>query len=548
MDQNIENIAVMFGTRASLHTQLPINSVLIVPSEDKWNDFGYRSKVEVRIRLTEEEGYHFAIVFIGFITSSSNEPNGVTMLEQLLKGVTSLTLPATDTHRFFTMLPNMDAYRSIVQKFGVERSAEVLKALRDLVALHEYKTNVNWLDYATNSDIFLKSFIRNSESYYAYKNAAPILRGLEFEEFRKMSKVLAIHFQLAGRKNLHELTFRFDHEADLPKRISVVIGKNGVGKSQSLGRIVRAALDGDRSLLDGETGDRIIVNRILAFAPTNEVGSVFPRERRNRPRIWYRRFSLNRSSTGRKGNNAADLVVQVARSEEIIGESTRWNILLKAMEAIENCEQICLPVKDNRTSPIPLHLLRSGGEEIALEKFAAVDTRKEPIRMIAGASYPLSSGEISFLRFAAQASLHVENGSLLLLDEPETHMHPNFISQFVALLDSLLEQTGSAAIIATHSAYFVREVFQDQVIVLRNDQDGYVRIEPPTLRTFGADVGAISYFVFGEDEPSRLVSTVANRLRERFNTWHEIYARYRTELSLEMLGALRESMEAERER
>lgn len=164
--------------------------------------------------------------------------------------------------------------------------------------------------------------------------------------------------------------------------------------------------------------------------------------------------------------------------------------------------------------------------------------------MVEGIGYPLSSGEISFLRFAAQASLHVENGSLLLLDEPETHLHPNFISQFVSLLDRLLNQTGSAAIIATHSAYFVREVFQEQVTVLRNDQDGNVKIEPAALRTFGADVGAISYFVFGEDEPSQLASTVEARLRERFNTWEELYARYKDELSLEMLGSLRESMEA----
>lgn len=548
MGQNKDIVTVMFGTRASLRTQLPVNSVLIVPSEDRWNDFGHRSKVDVRIRLTEEEADHTTVAFIGFITSSSDEPNGVKILEQLLKGIDTLTLPATDTHRFFTMLPSMEAYRSIVQKFGVDRSTEVLKALRDLVALHEFKTNANWLDKATSSDVFLKSFVRNSEAYFAFKNAAPILRGLEFEEFRKLSKVLAIHFQLSGLQNEHDLTFRFDHEADLPKRIAVVIGKNGVGKSQTLGRIARAALDGNESLLDGETGDRILVNRILAFAPTNEAGSVFPGDRRKRPRIWYRRFSLNRSGTVRKGTGVTDLVVQLARSEEHIGDSTRWDIFLKALKAIDNREQICLPVRDGRGKPIPLHTLTHGGEQSALEKFAAVDTRKEPVRLVAGSGYPLSSGEISFLRFAAQASLHVENGSLLLLDEPETHLHPNFISQFVALLDNLLDQTGSAAIIATHSAYFVREVFQDQVTVLRYDQDGYVRTEPIALRTFGADVGAISYFVFGEDEPSQLASTVAERLCARFNIWEDVYARYKNELSLEMLGALRESMEATRDK
>ena len=543
-----DKVTVMFGTRKSLQTQLPAGSVLIVPREDNWNDFGYRTKVDIRIQLDGDEAYHSTVAFIGFITTSSDDPNGVFRLEQLLKEVNNLTLPAMDSHRFYTMLPDMDAYRSIVQKLGVRRSVEVLRAMKDLVALNEFKTSANWLDLAVNADVFLKSFVRNSESYFAYKNAGSILRGLNHEEFHGLSKALAIDFQLPGRQSAHDLIFRFDHEADLPKRIAVIIGKNGVGKSQTLGRIVRAALDGDKSLVDGDTGDRILVNRILAFAPTNETGSVFPGDRRKRPRIWYRRFSLNRSGVVRKGAGVADQVLQVARSEEHIGNSSRWNIFLEALGAIENCEQICLPVRDKELEPIPLSRLRHGGEQRALEKFAAVDTRKEPVRVIAGSDYPLSSGEISFLRFAAQASLNVENGSLLLLDEPETHLHPNFISQFVSLLDSLLYQTGSVEIIATHSAYFVREVFQEQVTVLRSDQDGYVRVEQPALRTFGADVGAISYFVFGEDEPSQLASTVEDRLLARFNSWEELYARYKDELSLEILGSLRESMEAGRNR
>ncbi|MBC3217252.1 AAA family ATPase [Serratia fonticola] len=548
-DQNLwdeGNIVAMFGTRASLRTQLPANSVLIVPSNDLWNDFGNRSRVDVRINLTGNKGEHVTSAFIGFITSSPDEPNGIKQLEKLLEGVDSLTLPAIDSNRFFTMLPSMEAYRDIVRKFGVKQSVSILKAMKDLVALNEFKASTNWLDLATNTDIFLKSFIRNSESYFAYKNAGPILRGLRFEEFHRLSKSLYIHFHLPGRKNAHELLFRFDHEADLPKRIAVIIGKNGVGKSQTLGRIVQAALKGNNSLIDGETGERILVNRILAFAPTNETGSVFPSDRRKLSQIWYRRFSLNRSGTRQKRAGVADQVLQVARSEEYIGETTRWDIFLKALEAIDNWEQLCLPVSGRGRKPLSLRNLKIDTEERNLINYSAIDTNKEPLRVINDIGYPLSSGEISFLRFAAQASLYVENGSLLLLDEPETHLHPNFISQFVSLLDSLLSQTGSAAIIATHSAYFVREVFQEQVAVLRNDNDGYIRIETPTLRTFGADVGAISYFVFGEDEPSQLASTVEKRLLAKYNSWEELYARYKNELSPEMLGALRESLEAGR--
>lgn len=120
---------------------------------------------------------------------------------------------------------------------------------------------------------------------------------------------------------------------------------------------------------------------------------------------------------------------------------------------------------------------------------------------------------------------------------------PGAIHQFASLLNSLLKVSGSAAIIATHSAYFVREVFREQVSVLRTDTERRVTIEKPMLRTFGADVGAISYFVFGEDEPSQLAAEVEERLLSKNQTWADIYSKYKDELSLELLGTLRESLE-----
>ena len=112
----------------------------------------------------------------------------------------------------------------------------------------------------------------------------------------------------------------------------------------------------------------------------------------------------------------------------------------------------------------------------------------------------------------------------------------------MAVLDSLLAETGSVAIIATHSVYFVREAFEDQVRVLRSSSDRSIIIDTPTLKTFGADVGAISYFVFGEDQPSLLGNDVEQRIAQSSNTWDEVFARYKDELSLELLGEIRAVM------
>lgn len=535
-------LTVLFAQRLELATDLPPDTILVVPSSDGWNDFGHHTRVEYRIRMSSMGEVVHASGFIGFINSEGDR-NGRDLLEQLFLMQGESTVKATTDHHFFTMLPDMEAYRRLVQTLDADGATAVLTALNDLVALNEFESSAEILDLAIQTQVFSLSFMRSSDSYFAYKNAGQLLRGLSNEQTGILSPTLAIRFQLPGRMNEHHLRFSFDHSADLPRRIAVIIGKNGVGKSQTLGRIARAAIDGTAALTDGTDGGRPLINRLLAFAPTNEAESVFPTDKRKRPRIWYQRYSMNRSRRSRRNDYLSDLIVQVARSTQRIASKSRWEIFTEALGAISKAEELHLPLFQASDAWVSLIRLPLVSEQRALERFASIDVRKEPVRVVSGEGYPLSSGEISFLKFAAQVSLYIENGSLLLLDEPETHLHPNFISRFVSLLDGLLEATGSAAIISTHSAYFVREVFREQVTVLSVDSDNLVQAQRPILRTFGADVGAISYFVFGEDEPSRLAEEVERRLIAKHMPWPQIYAEYKDELSLEMLNALRMAIE-----
>lgn len=101
------------------------------------------------------------------------------------------------------------------------------------------------------------------------------------------------------------------------------------------------------------------------------------------------------------------------------------------------------------------------------------------------------------LRFATQSIAAIETGSLLLLDEPETHLHPKYISDLIDILYSLLRATKSVAIIATHSAYIVREVSRENVKVL-SLEDGILSFDTPRMQTFGASIDTISQFAFGD--------------------------------------------------
>lgn len=506
-----------------------------------WNDFGHRTRVDIFITGESSDECIELPGFIGFLDGA---PSNKSSIQEVTRGIGDLVIPAVwEKYRFFTLLRDMESYRRVVRDMGSKGAAEALRAVNDLVALNEFKPQPKWLRQVEESDVFLMSFMRTSDASFAYRNAGSILRGLKNEALGKLSESLAIKFKLEGRLNEHRLTFTFDHHGLLPKRVAVVIGKNGVGKSQALSKIANAALKGSGMLTEGESNLRPTISRLLAFSANRETASVFPTRPKGQQaqRISYYRFVLNQSGRSTRDTSVSGAIYELSRQDLDIKGVSRWNIFMSAIKGLANSDQISVSIsRGNVNYFVSLRKLTTGGEAEQLSR--VVNWLRDPVRVIDGKPYPLSSGEIAFVRFAALASLRIENGSLVLLDEPETHLHPNFIAKFAALLDYLLKVTGSAAIIATHSVYFVREVFRDQVTVIRADDDGNVYTEKPRLRTFGGDVGAISFFVFGEDGPSPLALKLQQDISNGEITWDSLYENYKDELSPEFMMSLRRKM------
>ena len=520
-------------------------AIFIAPSSDQWNDFGFRIRVDVFVQPRDESRTADALEFESYlgIADSSLENGDVRDLERVVEEARQNPVQSDDLPDFFTMLPEMQAYRNLVDRLGAVEASAVLEAIHDMVATEESQKHPDWHRTAKETEVFLKGFLRFSESYFAWKNANSILHGEQYEELGEISDTVRIKYQLSGRPNSHDLTFRFSQREEvLPKRISVLIGKNGVGKSQALARIAKSAIDGDGDLSD-EKGGRLLFNRVLAFYPTYASFSGFPAKQRKNAHVWYRRFSLSSPGFGRNRLSTTDLIVQLARSSERIRTEGRIDLFLNAVRAIEGHEELALGTRQGNSDFVYLSELVGGTEGRRLDLFASLHLGKEPMRVHRGQGYRLSSGEAAFVRFSALTSLYVESGTLLLIDEPETHLHPNFISRFVDLLDDLLESTGSVAIIATHSVYFVRETFEDQVIVLRSGVDREIIAEKPRLTTFGADVGAISYFVFGEDTPSRLAQEVENKIADNSDSFENVFENYKNDISLDLLGEIRDRIE-----
>lgn len=518
--------------------------VIISPAETSWNDFGFKIRCEFKVCISEEHRPMEGSMLIGFMAPDNIETKEEEFLFyekketlwQYLKKADKEVVYSEELPPFFTLLPDMQSYRDLYDGFGREGAELFLRTVNDL---SQYKdTDEKWVRKAIDTEVFKLGFMRNSEPFFAYHNANSIIIGEELKSDVAISNSLELKFQLDGFEELHQLSLKYNHQSIIPKRIFVLIGKNGVGKSESLKAFCRGALqykDKGLSLVDDD-GKRPLINRIIAIATPGETSNTFPPERRATQKLYYRRLNLTRKGT----HNIGDCLVQLARSADEIGGNTRKNLFLDSLyQAGLDSKNIFLQLKTEQKINL-WSFLQGDGEQDSLMRWASIEHNLDPKLKRGDGLYPLSSGQLTFFKVALLSCLFIENGTFVLMDEPETHMHPNMIVDFIGLLDFLLEKTGSQALIATHSAYFVREVSNEQVAVL-SISDHRLVTDKPRLPTFGATVDSISQFIFQEDTEIRLSEKLYDKVKGK--SFSDVEEKLGNEISLSALMRLKRMME-----
>lgn len=111
----------------------------------------------------------------------------------------------------------------------------------------------------------------------------------------------------------------------------------------------------------------------------------------------------------------------------------------------------------------------------------------------------LSSGELSmFFRFFKLISAIGDN-SIVLLDEPETHLHPRWIQKYLNMIKSIFGKYDSHFIIATHSPLIAADVPNESIIGLRKNEEGKVEQFSVNEQTLGTSPQEILREVFKLD-------------------------------------------------
>jgi hypothetical protein len=109
----------------------------------------------------------------------------------------------------------------------------------------------------------------------------------------------------------------------------------------------------------------------------------------------------------------------------------------------------------------------------------------------------LSDGEQMLLgRMGLLFLLRGQDGSLLLLDEPETHFNDVWKREIVEMVDmGLLNTTDSNVIVATHTSIVLTDAFAAEVTVLDKRDEG-ISARGVTGGLFGTDPGEVTMNLF----------------------------------------------------
>ena len=150
----------------------------------------------------------------------------------------------------------------------------------------------------------------------------------------------------------------------------------------------------------------------------------------------------------------------------------------------------------------------------------------------------MSSGHAIVLLTITKLVETVEEKTLVLLDEPESHLHPPLLSAFTRALSDLLVNRNGVAIIATHSPVVLQEVPKSCVSILRRTRL-IANVDRPESETFAENVGVLTREVFGlEVSKSGFHSLLANSVAEG-KSYEEVEEEYQNQLGFEGKTILR---------
>lgn len=494
------------------------NTAYLLP--DNWDDFGYKTLFSLIVFDAQGNKHTIGNVKIGF--SGQTEGRTEEHIPQ--------TFDVLPDH-FYSLGQDSDYYRNLVDNLSESSANNILHALRD-VALDSSKLAIAEIEQAFNT-----SLTRSV-------NQATI--GHQFKRILRREAPLTDYdffYEKPASERYSGVTidFKVEPNSKPSSNIHILIGRNGVGKTTLLNNMVDALTQGRGST--EETGYFRVRN---PWRQTNELQKDYfagvvsvsfsafdpfcPPEDQSDANTGMRYCYIGLKKRGNQKQkeqwglkDKRDLCLDFTNSLKLCFSLTakkeRW---IKAVRKLES---------DYNFANMDLCELASVYDNSSSRNCQFIDIASTLFER-------MSSGHAIVLLTITKLVETVEEKTLVLIDEPESHLHPPLLSAFTRALSDLLVNRNGVAIVATHSPVVLQEVPKSCVCILRRNRL-ISSIDKPEIETFAENVGALTREVFGlEVSKSGFHDVLASSVATG-KSYEEIEKEYNYQLGFEGKAILR---------
>lgn len=351
-----------------------------------------------------------------------------------------------------------------------------------------------------------------------------------------------------------ELIFQVDANNNIPSsNIHVLIGNNGIGKTTMIKGILQALLfkDGfeEYGKIEtgwGETFSNIVNISFSAFdnpickgditnniIPYTYIGLIYAQYDQDGK---YKKFA--------KYNQISTLFFE--NYYQIISSNTKkelWNRSINILESDTTFKDLDIKKWGVQDSYKFWEIKKAYPKQSKESEVQYKNRLKEEYYKSIVKKYfsKLSSGHKNILLTLVSLVNNVEEKTLVILDEPEEHLHPPLVSAFIRALSVLLTYRNGVAIIATHSPVIVQEVPKKCVWIIRR-KGKYRLFDRPEIETFGENLGELTTEIFSYDVENSGFHALLKEVAQKTNTYEQALSSFNGELGNEAKSILRAYM------
>ena len=445
---------------------------------DNWNDFGYKTLYQIIVFDVNGKKYD-----LGYVKIASFDPEQTKI---------PLEFKSLDSS-YFSLGQGLEYYL-LISQMPTEIKDIFLASIRDVVK------NEELLNKALSEDVFTTSLLRDTSLVTIRGQYKRILDGGDnLADYSFGYETSCVNNQ-AGYK----LHFKVFKNSNPPTNIHVLIGRNGVGKTHLLNNMVKSFIGSDcengKFFEEKVKHSHQIFSRILSVS-YSAFDPFLPFSEKKHPEYSYiglKKLKFNPEESGTASSEENHLKDNKELSDEFASSFVKilsyknieqYKNLISQLESDPIFEELNIGEVMNQTieiiSEIKKNSDNTNGVTMQNMKQPAMDLFKK-----------LSSGHAIILLTITRIFEKIEEKTLVLLDEPESHLHPPLLSSFMRALSDLLIKKNAVAIIATHSPVVLQEV--PKSCVWRLSRFGLeAKAERFDIETFGETIGTLTKEIFG---------------------------------------------------